>query len=100
MSKAVKRSAEHELKFAQSHKTIYADHIMRFAFGPVVSKLDFGISHELGDQLPEISTTVIIPTPNLLDVLPLIIEQSKNPEVKDEMVSKLKNIIAKFEEED
>ena len=59
MSKAVKKSPEHEFKFAQNHKTIYADHIMRFAFGPVVSKLDFGISHDMGDQLPEISTTVI-----------------------------------------
>ncbi|KQG97046.1 hypothetical protein APC57_03970 [Acinetobacter baumannii] len=98
MSKAVKRSADHELKFAQNHKTIYADHIMRFAFGPVVSKLDLGISRDLGDQLPEISTTVVIPTPSLLDVLPLIIEQSKNPEIQNEMISKLKNIIAKFEE--
>lgn len=98
MSKAVKKSPEHEFKFAQNHKTIYADHIMRFAFGPVVSKLDFGISHDMGDQLPEISTTVIIPTPNLLDVLPLIIEQSKNPAIQNEMISKLKNIIAKFEE--
>ena len=94
MSKAVKKSPEHEFKFAQNHKTIYADHIMRFAFGPVVSKLDFGISHDMGDQLP----TVIIPTPSLLDVLPLIIEQSKNPAIQNEMISKLKNIIAKFEE--
>lgn len=52
----------------------------------------------MGDQLPEISTTVIIPTPSLLDVLPLIIEQSKNPAIQNEMISKLKNIIAKFEE--
>ncbi len=98
MPKAVKETAELELKLAQNHQTIYADHIMRFAFGPVVSKLDFGISHDMGQQLPEITATVIIPTPNLLEVLPLIIEQSKNPAVKDELIGKLKNIINQFEE--
>lgn len=100
MSKSKK---EINLVISNDHKTIYCDHLFRFALGPTVSKLDFGtlVEHEeLNHEVPEITTTLIIPTLNLLDVLPLIIEQSKTEEVRAEMLNKLNKIIEKFEKND
>lgn len=97
MSKSKK---EINLVMSNAHQTIYCDHLFRFALGPTISKLEFGVlveNDELNHEVPEITTTLIVPTLNLLDVLPLIIEQSKTEEVRTELLSKLNKIIEKFE---
>ncbi|WP_226093625.1 hypothetical protein LF929_021005 (plasmid) [Dickeya oryzae] len=87
--------------YSENHKTVYCDHLIRFGFGPVVSKLDFGTINdiEIGDEHASIQTTIIIPTTNLMDVIPLLNEQSKKPETKREIISKLNEIISNLEEE-
>ncbi len=93
-----KKDKESILKFSENHQVIYCDHLFRFALGPIVSKLDFGILIEQGDyEQPEITTTLIVPTPHLLDILPLISEQSQKPEIKEELSAKLKQLIKSYE---
>ncbi|HDR2846419.1 TPA: hypothetical protein QCK30_004981 [Enterobacter sichuanensis] len=89
------------IEYSENHKTVYCDHLVRFGFGPVVSKLDFGIINDIdsGDERVSIQTTIIIPTPNLIDVIPLLHDQSKNPEVRNDIISKLSEIISSLEEE-
>jgi len=88
--------------YSEHHKTVYCEHLIRFGFGPVVSKLDFGIVNDMetGNEHVAIQTTIVIPTPNLIDVIPLLHEQSKNPETRTEIISKLNEIISKLKEED
>ena len=90
-----------QIVYGDNHKTVYCDHLVRFGFGPVVSKLDFGTINDIdsGDEHVSIQTTIIIPTPNLIDVIPLLNEQSKNPEVRKDILSKLNEIISSLEEE-
>lgn len=93
-----KQDLKSELKFSNNHQTIYCDHLFRFSLGPIVSKLDFGmLTQREEEEKPEITTTLIIPTPHLLDVLPLITSQSQDPKVKDELHSKLKVLLSSFE---
>jgi len=88
--------------YSEHHNTVYCEHLIRFGFGPVVSKLDFGIVNDMdpGNEQVIIQTTMIIPTPNLIDVIPLLHEQSKNPETRVEIISKLNEIISKLKEEE
>lgn len=93
-----KKDQEIGLKLSDNHQTIYCDHLFRFALGPIVSKLDFGLLIDKnGSEQPEITTTLIVPTPHLLDILPLISEQSQKTEVKEELSSKLKQLLKSFE---
>lgn len=93
-----KKDKESILKLSDNHQVIYCDNLFRFALGPIVSKLDFGVLIEQGDyEQPEITTTLIVPTPHLLQVLPLISEQSQNSEIKEELASKLKKILESYE---
>ncbi|MFC3902063.1 hypothetical protein SAMN05421749_105112 [Acinetobacter marinus] len=93
-----KKDKESILKISENHQTIYCDHLFRFALGPIVSKLDFGMLIERGDsEEPEITTTLIVPTPHLLDALPLILQQSQNPEIKGELAAKLKQLLKSYE---
>lgn len=90
-----------QIAYGDNHKTVYCDHLVRFGFGPVVSKLDFGTINDIdsGNEQVSIQTTIIIPTPNLIDVIPLLNDQSKKPEVRGEIISKLKEMISNLEEE-
>ena len=71
-----------QIAYGDNHKTVYCDHLVRFGFGPVVSKLDFGTINDIdsGNEQVSIQTTIIIPTPNLIDVIPLLNDQSKKSE--------------------
>lgn len=88
--------------YSDNHKTVFCDHLVRFGFGPVVSKLDFGTIEDMdaGSEQIAIQTTIIIPTPNLIDVIPLLNEQSKNKDVRKEIVSKLNEIISHLDEDE
>lgn len=88
------------IDYSDNHKTIYCDHLVRFGFGPVVSKLDFGIIEDMdsSDGKVSILTTIMIPTPNLIDVIPLLYRQAKSQEVRKDMISKLNEIISKLED--
>lgn len=88
------------ITYSDDHKVIYCDHLVRFGFGPIVSKLDFGIIDDIDpvDGKVSILTTIIIPTTNLVDVIPLLNEQAKNPQVRGDIISKLKEIISNLEE--
>ena len=91
---------EINLKMSTTHQSIYCDHLFRFALGPTISKLEFGvlIEDDKGDdEVPEITTTLLIPTLNLLEVLPFVLEQRKTDETKAELLNKLHKLIDKLE---
>lgn len=79
--------------FSGNHQTNYCEHLIRFSLGPVVSKLDFGLLNDIQDQSKaEITNSIVIPTENLIDVIPLIVAQLENPSVKKGLLKKLDDI--------
>lgn len=90
-SKKVDNSSN--IAFSDKHQTFYAEHLLRFALGPIVSKLDFGVVDDLHDESKaEITNTIVIPTDNLINVLPLIIAQLENPTIQNGLIKKLDNM--------
>lgn len=82
-----------DISFSNKHQTFYTEHLLRFALGPVVSKLDFGVVDELHEESKaEITSTIVIPTENLINVLPLMIAQLENPNLKNSLIKKLDNL--------
>lgn len=93
MAKSSKVDNNSNIAFSNKHQTFYTEHLLRFALGPVVSKLDFGLVDDLHEESKaEITSTIIIPTENLINVLPLIIAQLENPSVKNGLIKKLDNM--------
>jgi len=91
-----KKESEVSIKYSSNHQTIYSDHLIRFGLGPIVSKLEFGLVNE-DDEIVNITTTIITPTSNLLDVLPLINKQSNDENTKKAIVTRIRKILEKFE---
>lgn len=98
MAKSLKKvDNSSNIAFSDKHQTVYAEHLLRFALGPVVSKLDFGVVDDLHDESKaEIINTIVIPTENLINVLPLIIGQLENPTIQNGLIKKLDNIKESF----
>lgn len=81
------------ITFSRNHQTAYCEHLLRFALGPSVSKLEFGLVNDLQEpSVAEITNSIVIPTEKLIEVIPLIIAQLENPNIKKGLIKKLENI--------
>ena len=87
---------EKKIQYSKNHQVIFADHLVRFGIGPLVSKLDFGVIDDLDQSKVEISRTITLPTNHLFDIVQKMHDQINQDVVKKDVVKKLNAVISEI----
>ena len=92
-----KNESSQSVAYSISHQNLFCEHLVRFALGPTISRLEFGSVNGLDTKDIAIELSLRIPTSSLLNAIPALHRDLEEDSFKEQLVNDLKGIIEQLE---